>query len=62
METLGVGAKDAGKVGAKNETVRFSPCLSSRETEIAPCALDYESARTINSTVSGELIKMEVEF
>ena len=63
MGTFSAGAKDAGRVGEKNETVHFSPCLSLRETKIAPYALDYESTRrTINLTVSGELTKMEVEF
>lgn len=65
MGTFSAGAKDAGRVGEKNETVHFSPCLSLRETKIAPWPypLDYESTqRTINLTVSGELTKMEVEF
>ena len=63
MGTFSAGANDAGKVGEKNETVHFSPWLSLRETKIAPYALDYESTQwTINLTVSGELIKMEVEF
>lgn len=62
MGTFSAGANDAGKVGEKNETVHFSPCLSLRETIIAPYALDYQSTRTINLTVSGELTKMKVEF
>ena len=62
MGTFSAGAKDAGRVGEKNETVHFSPCLSLRETKIAPYALDYESTqRTINLTVSGQLTKMEVK-
>ena len=60
MGTFSAGANDAGKVGEKNESVHFSPCLSLRETKIAPYALYYESTqRTINLTVSGEMTKME---